>query len=209
MVTRLRKELKGLKEGGLLTEQLRRPSGTVYATHGGAHPSPKGASRQDRKLSRWNRSNESIRRDRWTSDRRIREDEILQERHSATEMYVKELRNRAARLMKREASTEVSFKPCYSSALLTVFSLILQACVRVLEERLKQYDESNLSSYESIGSLKIEIARYKDAETHSTQYIADLEARLLLADESILGLQQAVERPEKEAEHRRGEVESF
>ena len=73
MVMRLRKGLKGLKEGGLLTGQLRRPSGTVYPTHRGAHPSPKGVSREDRKLSRWNRSNESIRRDRWTSDRRIRE----------------------------------------------------------------------------------------------------------------------------------------
>jgi len=32
----------------------------------------------------------------------------LQERHSATEMYVEELRNRTARLTEREASTEVS-----------------------------------------------------------------------------------------------------
>ena len=134
---------------------------------------------------------------------------ILQERHSATEMYVEELRNRAARLMEREASTEVSLKSCYMSALLTVFSLILQAYVRDLEERLKQYDESNLSSSESIGSLKREIAQYKDAETHSTQYIADLEARLLRADESILDLQRAVERLEKEAERRREEVESL
>ena len=91
--------------------------------------------------------------------------------------------------------------------LLTLFSLILQAYVRDLEERLKQYDESNLSSSESIGSLKREIAQYKDAETHSTQYIADLEARLLRADESVLDLQQAVERLEKEADRRREEVE--
>ena len=94
-------------------------------------------------------------------------------------------------------------------ALLTVFSLTLQAYVRDLEERLKQYDESNLSSSESIGSLKREITQYKDAETHSTQYIADLEARLLRADESILDLQQTVERLEKEAERRREEVESL
>ena len=104
--------------------------------------------------------------------------------------------------MEREASTEVSPKPCYLSALLTVFSLILQAYVRIVEERLKQYDESNLSSYESSGSLKMEIAQCKDAETHSTQHIADLEARLLLVDESILDIQQAVERLE-EAESRR------
>ena len=73
MVTRLRKELKGLKEGGLLTEQLRRPLGTVYATRGGAHPSPKRVSGEDCEVSRWNRSNELIRRDCWTSDQRIRE----------------------------------------------------------------------------------------------------------------------------------------
>ena len=71
-----------------------------------------------------------------------------------------------------EASTEVSLKPRYLSALLTVFSLILQAYVRDLGEWLKQYDESNLSSSKSIGSLKKEIAQYKDAETHSTQYIS-------------------------------------
>ena len=33
---------------------------------------------------------------------------VLQERHSATEMYVEELRNRVARLTERESSTEVS-----------------------------------------------------------------------------------------------------
>ena len=85
--------------------------------------------------------------------------------------------------------------------------LIFQAYVRDLEERLKQYDESNLSSSESIGSLKREITQYKEAENHSSQYIADLEARLLRADESILDLQQALERLEKEAERRREEVE--
>jgi len=91
-------------------------------------------------------------------------------------------------------------------SLLTVFS-ILQAYVRDLEERLRQYDESNLSSSESIGSLKREISQYKDTETHSARYITDLEARLLRADESVLDLQQAVERLEKEAERRREEVE--
>ena len=132
---------------------------------------------------------------------------ILQERHSATEMYVEELRNRATRLTEREASTEVSLKSCYLYPLLTVSPFILQAYVRDLEERLKQYDESNLSSSESIGSLKREISQYKDAETHSAQYIADLEARLLRADESVLDLRQTVERLEKEAERRREEVE--
>ena len=76
-----------------------------------------------------------------------------------------------------------------------------------MEERLKQYDESTLSSSESIGSLKREIAQYKETEIHSTQYIADLEARLLRADESVLDLQQAVERVEKDAARRREEVE--
>ena len=85
----------------------------------------------------------------------------------------------------------------------------LQAYVRDLEERLKQYDESSLTSSESIGSLKREIIQYKEAETHSAQYIADLEARLLRADESVLDLQQAVERLEKEAARRREEVEVF
>ena len=46
---------------------------------------------------------------------------VLQERHSATEMYVEELRNRAARLTEREASTEVSLQSRCFPSLLTVF----------------------------------------------------------------------------------------
>ena len=84
----------------------------------------------------------------------------------------------------------------------------LQAYVRDLEERLKQHDESNLTSSEWIGSLKKEISQYEEAEANSVQHIADLEARLLRADESVLDLQQAVERLEREAAHRREEVES-
>ena len=84
-----------------------------------------------------------------------------------------------------------------------------QAYVRDLEERLKQYDESSLTSSESIGSLKREITQYKEAESHSAQYIADLESRLLRADESVLDLQQAVERLEKEAGRRSDEVEDL
>ena len=72
---------------------------------------------------------------------------------------------------------------------------------------MKQFDESNSTSSESIGSLRREIAHYKEAATHSTQYISDLEVRLLRADESILDLQQTVENLEKEAIRRREEVE--
>jgi hypothetical protein len=117
-----------------------------------------------------------------------------------TEMYVEELKNQAGRLTEREASTEVSLKSCHLSTLLTVFSLVLQAYVRDLEEWLKQYNESNVSSSESIGSLKRETAQYKDAGTHSGWYIVNLEARLLWVDESILALQRAVERLEKGAD---------
>ena len=46
---------------------------------------------------------------------------VLQERHSATEMYVEELRSRAARLTEREASTEVSLQSRCFPSLLTVF----------------------------------------------------------------------------------------
>ena len=49
----------------------------------------------------------------------------------------------------------------------------------------------------------------KDAETHSTQYIIDLEARLAKSDESVLSLQQAVERLEEECEVRRADVRTL
>ena len=64
----------------------------------------------------------------------------------------------------------------------------LQAYVRDLEEQFDQHDESNLTSSKWIGSLKKEISQYEHAEANFVQHIADLEARLLRADISILDL---------------------
>ena len=55
--------------------------------------------------------------------------------------------------------------------------------------------------------LKREVARYKDTESYSGKYIADLEARLVRADESVIALQQMVEKLETESHRRREEVE--
>jgi chromosome segregation ATPase len=74
---------------------------------------------------------------------------------------------------------------------------------------MKVYDESSISSSESMGDLRRELSRFKDIETYSSKYIIDLEARLSRADESILGLQQTVEKLEKESERRRDEVETL
>lgn len=82
-----------------------------------------------------------------------------------------------------------------------------QAYVRDLEEKIKSYDETSISSSESMSDLKREVARYKDTESHSGKYISDLEARLARADESVLALQQTVEKLESECDRRRDEVE--
>lgn len=74
---------------------------------------------------------------------------------------------------------------------------------------MKSYDETSISSSESMTDLKREVIRYKDSESHSTKYIADLEARLTRSDESVLALQQTVERLEKECDRRRDEVETL
>jgi len=55
--------------------------------------------------------------------------------------------------------------------------------------------------------LKREVTRFKDAESYSGKYIADIEARLARSDESVLGLQLSVETLEKECERRQQEVE--
>lgn len=78
-----------------------------------------------------------------------------------------------------------------------------------MEERLKLYDETTVSSAESMTDLRRDLARYKEAEAQSTKYITDLEARLSRADESILTLQQAVEKFEQECERRQEEVEAI
>lgn len=78
--------------------------------------------------------------------------------------------------------------------------------MRDLEEKMKTYDETSVSSSGSITDLRRELSRFKDTESHSSQYIIDLEARLARSDESILALQQTVERFERECERRREEV---
>lgn len=78
--------------------------------------------------------------------------------------------------------------------------------MRDLEDKIKSYVDNSLSSSESMHDLKRELARFKDSETYSAKYIADLEARLSKSDESILTLQQSVEQLEEECEKRRNEV---
>jgi len=93
---------------------------------------------------------------------------------------------------------------------MTIIShLIPQAYVRDLEEKLKAYDETSISSSESMTDLKREVTRFKDAEALSSKYITDLEARLSRSDDSILVLQQNVEELETECERRRNEMETL
>lgn len=57
--------------------------------------------------------------------------------------------------------------------------------------------------------LKREISRYKDVESSSATYIAELEARLGRSDESIITLQQTIENLENECERRSDEVKKL
>ena len=91
----------------------------------------------------------------------------------------------------------------------SILNLIAQAYIRDLEERLKAYDETSISSSESMTDLKREVTRFKDSEALSSKYIADLEGRLSRSDDSILVLQQNVEELEKECERRRNEMETL
>ena len=77
-------------------------------------------------------------------------------------------------------------------------SSFIQAYIRDLEDKVKNYDESSVTSSGSISDLRRELAKYRDTESHSTQYIADLEARLARADESVLTLRDTVEQLEQD-----------
>ena len=74
---------------------------------------------------------------------------------------------------------------------------------------MKSYDETSVSSSESLSDLKREVVRYKEVEAQSITYITELEARLARSDESILSLQQTVQRLEGECERRRTEAETL
>ena len=87
--------------------------------------------------------------------------------------------------------------------------MITQAYIHDLEERLKVYDETSISSTESMTDLKREVTRFKDSEALSSKYISDLEGRLSRSDDSILVLQQNVEELEKVCESRRNEIENL
>ncbi|PIL24290.1 hypothetical protein GSI_14043 [Ganoderma sinense ZZ0214-1] len=94
----------------------------------------------------------------------------------------------------------------HSTTELYVEELKARAYVHDLEEKVRQYDESQMSSSGSITDLKRELARYKDTESHSSAYIADLEQRLAKSDESVLSLRDTVEKLEHECEKRRDQV---
>ena len=74
---------------------------------------------------------------------------------------------------------------------------------------MKSYDETSVSSSESLSDLKREVVRCKEVEAQSITYITELEARLARSDESILSLQQTVQRLEGECERRRTEAETL
>jgi len=71
---------------------------------------------------------------------------------------------------------------------------------------MRLYDESNISSSESMSDLKRELSRFKEAELHSAKYITDLEGRLAKSDESLLALREHVEKLELECERRQYEA---
>jgi len=66
-----------------------------------------------------------------------------------------------------------------------------------------------MSSSESLTDLRRELVHYKEVESRSTSYIADLEVRLARSDESVLTLRQTIERLESDFERRREEVETL
>jgi chromosome segregation ATPase len=71
---------------------------------------------------------------------------------------------------------------------------------------VKSYDETSVSSSESLIDLKRELARYKETESHTASYISALEVRLTKSDESVLSLQQTIVQLESESEKRTQEV---
>ena len=85
----------------------------------------------------------------------------------------------------------------------------MQAYIHDLEEKVKLFDEDSLTTSGSMSDLKRELAKVKDAEGHSAQYIAELEARLAKSDESVIALQQTVEQLEEECEARREDVKTL
>jgi len=71
---------------------------------------------------------------------------------------------------------------------------------------VKSYDETSMSSSESLTDLKRELTRYKETDSQSASYISELEVRLAKSDESVLSLQQVIARLESESEKRTQEV---
>ncbi|KAI6132008.1 kinesin domain-containing protein [Pisolithus croceorrhizus] len=117
-----------------------------------------------------------------------------------TNEMVEEKEEELAQLTERHVATELYVEELRTRlAKLGEREASTEAYVRDLEEKMKSYDETSVSSSESLSDLK--------REHYSTTYIVELEVRLARADESILSLQQSVEHLESEGERRREEVE--
>jgi len=85
----------------------------------------------------------------------------------------------------------------------------LQSYIRDLEAKLKTIDENKESANISTADLKKEIARLLDVEAHSSQHIADLEARLSNSDENVLSLRASIEQLEQDLASRQEQVEEL
>ena len=84
--------------------------------------------------------------------------------------------------------------------------MLSKAYIHDLEDKIKHFDETSLTSSGSISELKRELTKIKDTETSASQYILDLETRLTKSDESVLALQQKVSILESECERREHEL---
>ncbi|KAF8275271.1 hypothetical protein EI94DRAFT_1793880 [Lactarius quietus] len=229
MVTRLRKELKVIKEGGTLNGYPPEPEA------GQAAPVESVASK--RMLANYNdmKNNYEELREKYVARNeeltRLRKEHGEWHRASSSSGIRKTISameaelslNRAAlrltndlveekeeelnQITERKVAAELYIEELRARlAKLTEREASTEAYVHDLEEKMRQYDESNISSSESMSDLKRELIRFKEAELHSAKYITDLEVRLAKSDESLLALRGQVEKLELECERRQDEA---
>ncbi|KAG1891461.1 kinesin-domain-containing protein [Suillus subluteus] len=110
-----------------------------------------------------------------------------------TNDMMEEKEEELAQITERHSVTELYVEELRTRlAKLTEREASTEAYVRDLEEKMKCCDETSMSSSESLTDLKREVS-------------PDLEARLARSDESVLTLQQTIERLESDCERRREE----
>ncbi|KAG8884235.1 hypothetical protein FRB97_004740 [Tulasnella sp. 331] len=230
MIIKLRKEVKALKEGGAIGTIAEEPTNAGAGANKGMmmqkYNELQGMHEELR--MRYTQANDELRRTRQELEERPaasqggghnlkRYEEIVapvieqyEKTISAMEAELKLNRTALAHTNEMYQEQEAELEALKERRITTeayVEELRARTYVRDLEQKLKAFSDSSLSSEETLADLRKELAKHKGIEQSTSGYVADLEARLARSDADVTAFRTVVEKLEAEADRKSSEIE--